>query len=394
MANSNNISLNDIFRLYGDEYRKKHPFLSTHEKKVMRAIEMCRTEFLGGRIEKCNSCGYIQILYNSCRNRHCPQCQFMKKEKWILKRKQEVLPFQYFHVVFTLPHQLNPLVERNKRIIYDLLFNSVNRTLVSVAEKPEYFGAKIGFFSILHTWGQKLNLHPHLHCVVPGGGRRIKDGKWIKCKQNFFIHTKVLMPWFRRIFLTGLKKMYKQKGLYLTGTEFSEKNKFQSLIDELFKTDWICYIKESFKNENSIIEYLSRYTHRIAISNYRIRKLENDRVYFAYKDYKEENKKKTLDLDVMDFIRRFMKHILPPYYMRIRYFGLLSHRTRKTNVERCRDYYQIKWTEEDKEYTWKEIFLLVMDEDVSRCPSCKEGTLELLREIGARSTRAPPKHVA
>ena len=237
-------TVNDIFKVYGKEYDKKYPYLSVHEKKIIRAIELCRTEELGGRIEECDNCGYTVTLYNSCRNRHCPQCQFMKKEEWILKRKEEVFPFEYFHVVFTLPDELNTIVFHNKRILYTLLFNTVKETLLSVADEKKYLGAKIGFFSILHTWGQKLNLHPHLHCVIPGGGYSDFKKKWIKCRKNYLLPVKVLKRRFRSLFLKGLKNLYKSNRLFLSRIKYSNGVIFQSLVDELFKKEWVVYIKE------------------------------------------------------------------------------------------------------------------------------------------------------
>ena len=226
-------------------------------------------------------------------------------------KKEEIFPFQYFHVVFTLPDKLDSIVLRNKKKIYKLLFDKVKETLLSVSEEKKYFGAKIGFFSILHTWGQKLNLHPHLHCVVPGGGYSEKEKKWIKSPKNYLFPVEVLKKRFRSLFLVELKAMFKRGDLYLIGTDYSDPGQFFKLIDNLFEINWVVYLKESFQNSDSVIEYLARYTHRIAISNHRIIKVENDRVFFYYKDYKENNEKKIMSLPVMDFIKRFMWHIVP-----------------------------------------------------------------------------------
>ena len=394
MVKVNPLTVNDILRAYGQEYRKQNPFLSIHEKKTMRAIELCRTEALGGRIDVCDHCGNTVFLYHSCRNRHCPLCQFMKKEQWIENKKNEVFPFQYFHVVFTLPNKLDTIVLWNKKIIYDLLFGKVKETLLSISEDTKYFGAKIGFFSILHTWGQKLNLHPHLHCVVPGGGYSEKEKKWKKSSKNFLFPVKVLKARFRSLFLTELKKMYKQGELVLSGTDYSRPNEFYKLIDDLFRIDWVVYIKESFNNPDSVIEYLARYTHRIAISNYRIVKVEDDRVFFFYKDYKENNKKKIMSLPVMEFIRRFMLHIVPLRYVRIRYYGLMANRNKKNSLKECYDYFELEHKIKEISKGWDDIFLDVTGIDVHKCPVCGIGNMVCREFLGSKLYRPPPEKIA
>lgn len=382
-------TVNEIFKVYGAEYRKQNPFLTVHAKKTMRAIELCRTEELGGRIEQCNNCGHTVTLYNSCRNRHCPQCQFLKKEKWVLEKKNDVLPFQYFHIVFTLPDKLNKLVYRNKRIIYKLLFLKVKETLLSVSSDKKYFGAKIGFFSILHTWGQKLNLHPHIHCVVPGGGYSEEKQKWIKCRENYLFPVEVLKKRFRSLFLRALKELYSQNKLYVHRTEYAAGHVFQDLIDKLFQTNWVVYIKESFRNSDSVIEYLGRYTHRIAISNYRILKVENDIVYFTYKDYKEDNKKKIMAFPVYRFIRRFLLHIVPMRFVRIRYFGLLSHRNKKKNILDCFEFYNLQKRKPGSALNWQDVYFFVTGKNLCKCPKCKTGTL-VFSDVIPKCLRAPP----
>lgn len=377
-------TVNEIFRAYGEDFRKNHPFLSEHEKKVMRAIELCRTSEMGGRVEVCNQCGHTRMIFNSCRNRHCPQCQFMKKEAWISQKKDEIFPFQYFHAVFTLPHQLLPIVAGNKKAIYTLLFHSVKETLLGVASEEQYFGAQIGFFSILHTWGQKLNLHPHLHCVIPGGGYSPKTKTWIRSPENYLLPIAVLQKRFRSIFLLGLKKLYHESLIAPPG--------FQQLIDDLFKIDWVVYLKESFKNSDSVIKYLARYTHRIAISNYRIIGVENGEVLFSYKDYSDGNKKKILSLDVDEFIRRFMNHVVPPRYVRIRYYGLMSNRNKNKNLALVQEFYQIppKEKEEEMPKSWDVIYMSVTGCDPHLCPHCKEGEMITTLVIPGRGGKSPP----
>lgn len=385
------LTVNEIFQSHGQSYLLKHPTTSLHERKVMRSIEICRTEALGGRVEECCSCGHKVILYNSCRNRHCPQCQSMKKEKWILERKNEVLPFTYFHIVFTLPDTLNPVAIRNKRAIYDLMFEVSRMTLLSVSADEKYFGADIGFFSILHTWGQKLNLHPHLHCVVPGGGYSEKKQKWIHAPNNYFVPVQVLKMRFRSLFLQGLKKLHREETLYLQGTSLTDPGKFQDMIDSLFSAEWVVYLKESFQGKEGVIEYLARYTHRIAISNHRIVDLKDDIVKFRYRDYADENREKIMELAAESFIRKFMMHVVPRRFVRIRYFGILSHRNKKKAIDACRKFYEIVKQNEKITHTWSEIFFRVTGKNISCCPSCKTGKLVVSEILEPARYRSPPK---
>ncbi len=385
-------TINDIFRIFGDAYRAEHLELSLHEIKIMRSLEICRTEVLGGRVEECDTCKYEAFLYNSCRNRHCPQCQFMKKEAWILEREKDVLPFTYFHVVFTLPHKLNPIVIRNKRVIYNLLFQKCKETLLSAANDKKYFGAQTGFFAILHSWGQKIDLHPHLHCVVPGGGFCKDSNKWIQTSQKFFLPKDVLKPRFRSLFLTALKELNNSGRLCLRGTPFAEKKTFQNLIDSLFADEWVVYIKESFQGKKSVIEYLARYTHRIAISNYRILSLKGDMVTFKYRDYKDGNSEKIMEMKAISFIQHFMIHVVPRRFVRIRYFGILAHRNKKNAVNSCRKFYSIENKTEDTPKSWDEIYFLTTGRKVSICPACKTGTLVFKSIIPANTYRAPPSY--
>lgn len=382
-------SVNGILRDYGKEYRKKRPFLPEHERKIMASIESCRTEKLGGRIEICEECGHVVKTFHSCRNRHCPQCQFLKKEEWISRKKHQVFPFQYFHAVFTLPHQLIPLEMRNRRRIYDLLFQSVRNTLLSVSQEKKYFGANIGFFAILHTWGQNLNLHPHLHCVIPGGG--VIGQKWVKSPKGFLLPIPVLKKRFRSLFLVALKKLYQTGDLDTAGTPFTDRRQFQDLIDTLFKTDWVVYLKESFRNPDSVIEYLGRYTHRIAISNHRILAVEDDAVTFQWKDYASGNKKRAMTISADEFLRRFLLHVVPPRYVRIRYYGIMANRNHRKNRNLCRQFYQMEEEEEPPAETWEDIMEKVTGKDPRVCPHCQKGRLRLSAEIPSRRDRSPPE---
>ena len=380
-------TVNSIFRDHADEFLDTYK-VSYHTLKVIRAITNCRTEVLGGHVRQCDSCGEKIIQYNSCRNRHCPQCQFMKKEQWIINRQNDVLPFQYFHVVFTIPDKLNPIVIRNKKHIYTLLLNAVKETLLSVSEDEKYFGAKIGFFSILHTWGQKLNLHPHIHCVVPGGGFSDKTNSWKRSPQNYLVPIKVLQKRFRSLFLIGLKNLYQSDVLFLDGSVYENEQKFQQMIDELFDTEWIVYAKESFKSSDSVISYLSKYTHRIAISNHRILSFEDGIVTFSYKDYKD-GKKKKMSVPVLKFMKLFLIHIVPKRFVRIRYYGILSNSTKTKQVQLCREYFSVKQKEKNTQ-SWQQIFSKVTGKDIDVCPHCGQGNLITIEILPALYSRDGP----
>lgn len=383
-------TVNDVVRLHGDAYLRAHPRTPLQERKVLRSLAICRTERLGGRIETCINCGHRVILYNSCRNRHCPQCQAMKKEKWILERKSEVLPFTYFHIVFTLPDTLIPIVPRNKRTIYNLLFGSCRKTLLSVSADEKYFGAAIGFFAILHTWGQKMNLHPHLHCVVPGGGYSASKQTWIHAPRNYFVPVKVLKMRFRSLFLTGLKNLYHDEKLHLTGTPYENPAVFQSMVDALFAAEWVVYLKESFQGKESVIHYLARYTHRIAISNYRVRSVSDDTVSFTYRDYKDSSREKIMELPATSFLHRFLLHTVPMKFVRIRYYGMLSHRNKKKAILACREFYGITAITVPVPASWQEVYAHVTGKNISCCPVCKSGRLVVTEVLEPLRYRAPP----
>jgi hypothetical protein len=383
-------TVNDIVRKYWAEYKKKY-HVGEHEQRVIRHIRECRTEDMGARVQECDNCDYTLTLFNSCRDRNCPLCQSMKKEQWILNRKAEVLPFQYFHVVFTLPDRLDSIVMRNKRKIYALLFDKVKETLLSAASERKYFGAAIGFFAVLHTWGQRLGIHPHLHCVVPGGGYDPIKKKWKRCKKNFFINFEVLAARFRSIFLSSLKEMYNKGELYLAGCKYENPDLFHNLLTELWNKQWNVFLKETYESETNVIDYLGRYTHRIAISNYRIVKVEDDFVYFTYKDYKDNNKRKIEKMHALAFMRRFFFHIVPKRFVRIRYFGLLANRNRSERIRECREYFEIKIEKRNREYTWIDIFTRVTGRDPFVCPKCKTGRLSEKHTERVGGFRDPPE---
>jgi len=381
-------TINQIFRENGERYRKQHPGTPLPELKVMRSIEICRTDELGSRIEKCDHCGHRRIINNSCRNRHCPQCQNIKKEEWIAARKNEVLPVTYFHIVFTLPDILNQLIWKNKKIFFNLLFRISKETLLSIAAEDKYFGADIGFFGVLHTWGQKLNQHPHIHCVVPGGGFSKKNGKWKHVPNNYLAPIKVVKARYKDLFIKSLKLLYESGDLYLENSNCEDMAGFKKLIKALYGKEWVVYLKESFKNSTSVIEYLARYTHKIAISNYRILSVKNDVVEFKYRDYKDNNKEKIAQMDVLKFIRKFLMHTVPYRFVRIRYFGIFAHRNKQQSLNVCREIYGIL-INSNLPINWRNLLILKTGVDYSLCTVCGKGTM-VIEKIDSGRCRLPP----
>ena len=330
------IEVADIFRQFGKTYRESRK-LPIHMHRVMNAIEKCRTAELGGHVDECDSCGHKKISYNSCRNRHCPKCQGLAREKWINARKEDLLPVKYFHVVFTIPNEINQIALRNQKIIYDILFKASAETLMELTRDNKYLGAETGFISILHTWSQNLMDHPHIHCIIPGGGLSLDGRHWVHSKKKFLLPVKVLSRLFRGKFLFYLKEAWQLGKINFAGkiNWLSIERQFQNLINELYQKEWIVYCKQAFKSPMQVIEYLGRYTHRVAISNNRIIKIEQGKVTFQWKDYKDNNKNKFMTIDANEFIRRFLLHILPDKFVKIRHYGLLSNRNRKTKLKSC-----------------------------------------------------------
>jgi hypothetical protein len=329
----------DIFRQHGAAYRAEHS-LPLAELRVMRAIEVCRTATLGGHIEKCSHCDYTRQAYNSCRNRHCPKCQTMARAKWLESRKGELLAVEYFHVVFTLPEKIAEIAFYNKETVYGILFRAASETLLTIAADPQHLGAQIGFFGVLHTWGQNLQHHPHVHFVVPGGGISPDGKRWKPCRPGFFLPVKVLSRLFRRLFLEQLEKAFKQNKLCFPGALEALKSPaaFAACLASQAMCEWVVYAKPPFGGAQQALEYLGRYTHRVAISNQRLQSIDNGNVTFQWKDYrnKDKQKSKTMTLASGEFIRRFLIHTLPQGFPRIRHFGLLANRHRKAKLALCR----------------------------------------------------------
>lgn len=339
--------------------------------KVARAIISCKTPVLGGNINICGDCGSHHIHYNSCRNRHCPCCQGLVKEKWIDKRKSEVVNAPYFHVVFTVPSELNPLIYTNKKLLYNLFYKASAETLTELSKDPRHLGAEIGFMSILHTWGQSLSYHPHLHCVVLGGGLT-KDLKFLASKDDFLFPIRIVSRLFRGKFLNSLEALYKANRLIFAGQSSKYRNsyEFKELLSILYKKEWIPHIKETFKGAANVIEYLGHYTHRIAISNARILNITPDCITFRMKDYKK-NCNTTMTLTPVEFIRRFLMHVLPKGFVRIRHYGILSNRSKKVKLQICRNLVRGSYAKSLLEgLSAAEIIKELFNVDVSCCPDC------------------------
>ena len=328
-----------ILHAQGDTFVEQHPWLSVQQRTVLRAIVRCRTAALGGHLDRCDTCGHQAISYNSCRNRHCPKCQAQARERWLHARECELLDVPYVHVVFTLPHALLPLVYRNSARLYTWLFQTSAATLRDVAANPNHLGAEIGVLSILHTWGQTLVRHPHVHCVVPAGGLSPDHQRWIQPKYaGFVLPVKILSRVFRGKFVAALRRAYKRQELDFSGAteHLGDPAQWRRFVDTLFATDWIVYAKPAFGGASAVLRYLGRYTHRVAISNHRLLAFDGDRVTFSWKDYAHGNQRRTMTLSAMEFLRRFVQHILPRGFVRIRHSGFLAHACRASRVALAR----------------------------------------------------------
>ena len=329
----------DIVRAQGNRFIENHSrWMHWTHRKVLQAIAACRTAILGGHRDQCSRCGYRAISYNSCRNRHCPKCQNGARDKWIAARQNDLLAVAYVHVVFTLPQQLSHLMLQNKKVLYDLLFRASAETLLEVARDPKHLGAEIGFLSVLHTWGQNLLHHPHIHCVIPAGGLKADHSQWVHPRYRFFLPLGVLSKVFRGKFVSGLKRAFQQGQLTFAGTlqPLEQDKAFHSFLRTLFRHNWVVYAKPPFGGPQHVIAYLARYTHRVAISNHRLVGFQDDQVTFRWKDYAHGNKKKMMTLSSQEFLRRFLLHVLPRGFVRIRSFGFLANRCRATLLPQCR----------------------------------------------------------
>ena len=371
------LELADIFRKHGPAYRQAHS-LPLHQLRLMHAIEVCRTPELGVVVEYCDHCQYTHTRYRSCCNRHCPKCQGLACAKWLEKRQAELLPTEYFHVVFTLPEPIANIAFYNKDTVYDILFRATAETLLTIAADPQRLGMELGFFCVLHTWGQNLHFHPHLHCVVPGGGLSADSQRWIAGRRRFFLPVKVLSQLFRRLFLVALEKAYAQGELQFFGElhHLHHPQLFADYLAPLHRSEWVVYAKAPFGGPPHVIQYLGRYTHRVAISNQRLLAMENDQVSFRWKDYRDRAKDKVMTVAAEEFIRRFLQHALPPGFQRIRYYGFLANCHRARKLELCRQLLA----------TWcsallpslidcRDFIRALAGKNVRRCPQCSTGIL-------------------
>jgi hypothetical protein len=381
------LQLGDIFRLHGPAYLAQcGDALSNQQKRALRDVALCRTAALGGHINQCDECGQRMIAYCSCRNRHCPTCRSGDSAAWLERREAELLPVEYFHVVFTLPQALSPLALQNQRLVYGSLFKAASETLLQIGADAKHLGAQIGFLAVLHTWGQNLHHHPHVHCVVPGGGIAAGDARWINCRRQFLFPVKVLSRLFRAKFVGLLKHAFQQTQLrfhgklrYLTTTR-----NFSRWLNQLAQSEWVVYAKPPFGGPQQVLKYLARYTHRVAIANRRLVALQNGFVTFRWKDYAKGNQPALMTLPATEFIRRFLLHILPRGLVRIRHFGFLANRCRRAKITLCR---QLLERAGITSHGSNDVCVVQREtRSLDRCPLCKVGRL---RRIEVITPRAP-----
>jgi hypothetical protein len=384
------ITVGSLFREYGGNYISQNR-VPEEQRSLIYLLSACRTAALGSHFEQCDQCSYTAKSYNSCRNRHCPACQQKDKLEWLNKRMKELLPVGYYHLVFTLPHELGPLCLQNKKVMYDLLFKAVSQTLLELTRDVKHLGADIGLISVLHTWGQNMQEHPHLHCIMPAGGLSFDREHWVHVsdKNNFFIAGKVLAKKFRGKFLDMLKQAREKGELDFYGKLASIKGpvQFNRILTALYKKDWVVNVQKPMGNPEKILEYLSRYVFRIAITDRRITEVKDGKVRFSWKDYRSGHSRQ-MKLDIDEFIRRFFLHVLPKSFFKVRYYGILSSRYRKQNIETAKQLIAQE-TENQKEEAledgirilkkqdtvWNEIKLLVKNFRQPNCPACKKGRL-------------------
>jgi hypothetical protein len=369
--------LADIFRRYGERFEKNHR-VSPAEHKVIRAVTVCRTEELGGHLYRCDACDFERPVYNSCRNRHCPKCQSLAKARWLEKQTAELLPVGYFHLVFTLPHEFNRLILANKRIVLALVFKAVSETLIEFGRSR--LGGTLGIIAVLHTWDQTLKDHFHLHCLVPAGALSLDQSRWIAARNNF------LFP------ISALSRVFRAKFLDLLG-QARQRGKIALLHGDIKaprQKNWVVYAKKPFGSPQTVLDYLGRYTHRVALSNDRILQVENDQVTLSYRDRRDGDRKKTLTLDVQEFIRRFLLHVLPDGFMRIRHFGFLANRSKKQSLAQCRKLLDVDPVRaKSPVLSAKDLLLKITGVDLSRCPCCHQGTMMVVGELPAMPSRSP-----
>jgi hypothetical protein len=384
----------DVFRRYGAVYRDAHAgHLSLDQRKVMGAIEACRSPALGGHVEQCGDCGHARVAYNSCRNRHCPKCQGLARAEWLADRQADLLPVPYFHVVFTLPTAIAEVAYQNKAVVYGILFKAAAETLRVIAADPKHLGAEIGMVAVLHTWGQALQHHPHLHCVIPGGGPSPDGTKWVGCRPGFFLPVRVLSTLYRRLFLTLLQAAFDEGRLEFFGelAALAKPAAFAALLKPLRKAPWVVYAKRPFGGPAKVLEYLGRYTHRVAIANSRIVDMADGRVSFLWKDYRHHDKRKAMTLDADEFIRRFLLHVLPNGFHRIRHYGYLANGHRAAKLAQCRRLLAAPAPLEARvvgDYRLR--YLQLTGRSLVICPCCGGGMINIAVMPPEKATRDAP----
>ena len=381
----------DLIRSAGAAFiERNRQWIRWQHVKVLLAIARCRTAALGGHVDQCTRCGHrATISYNSCRNRHCPKCQTAARDRWIAARQKELLPTRYVHVVFTLPAPLAPLTLQNKKFIYSLLLRASAETLLEVACDPRHLGAEIGFFSVLHTWNQKLGLHPHVHCVIPAGGLSLDHTHWIKSRSRFFLSIKVLRRVFRGKFVAGLKQAFHSGRLSFCGNlaALAQPKTFAAWLRSLFRKDWVVYAKRPFGGPEYVLQYLGRYTHRVAISNHRLVSFAEGKVTFRWRDSTHNNEQKLMTVEQDEFLRRFLLHLLPKGFVRIRHFGFLANRRRATLLPLC--FHLLGAAQEPP--AQQELSSASDSHDLWRCPKCG-GPMKVIERLTAAEIqlRSPP----
>jgi putative transposase/transposase-like zinc-binding protein len=379
----------DVFRNHGDAHRQAHDgHIGSVERKVMGAIEACRTAALGGHVEACVDCGFTRQAYNSCRNRHCPKCQGLARAEWLEDRQAELLPTQYFHVVFTMPAPVAEIAFQNKAIVYGILFKTVAETLRAIAADPKHLGAEIGLVAVLHTWGQNLHHHPHVHCVVPGGGPSLDGTRWVSCRPGFFLPVRVLSRLYRRLFLESLQAAFEAGDLGFFGdlAPLAEPASFAGLIAQMRQIDWVVYAKPPFGGPEQVLAYLGRYTHRVAIANSRLVDISNDQVAFRWKDYRHHDKSKVMTLAADEFIRRFLLHTLPDGFHRIRHYGFLANGHRAAKLALCRRLLAAPAPQPvPPAADYRQQYLRLTGRSLDVCPCCGG----LMQNLGAIPTTRP-----
>jgi hypothetical protein len=394
---SGRVEVADIFRAFGAAYRQSHAaWLSMAQRRAMRAIEVCRTAELGGHVDECDHCGALRISYNSCRNRHCPKCQSLDKERWLERQCQDLLPVPYFHLVFTLPEALGPLVLRNQAVLYDRLFRAASEALLELTADEDHLGAQSGATALLHTWSQVLQYHPHLHFIVPAGGLSSDGGRWIAASPTFLVPVKALSRLFRGKMLAAVRAAYEAGALLFPGriVDLEPPRAFRKLLTSLYEQEWVVYCKPPFGSPEQTLEYLARYTHRVAISNDRLVRCEDGQVTFRYRDSADDHQIKETTVTAEEFIRRFLLHVLPDRFVRIRHYGLLSNRNRKTKLAHCQQLLGAlpRATEAAPvKPSWQDLVRQLTGRDPRQCPRCGKGQMRTTRTLMPSSERAPPE---